>query len=94
MEVRMSGEVGELRVCYQRAAQLGRWQMLPASGRGRYSITADLVSTNAYWMTQHPLDIALVLGGTEWLWRDVAVTQDGRQVRVEVSEPPIVSPVA
>lgn len=93
MEFRVRGESGELRVCYQHAATLGAWSMEPA-GRRTYAFVGKVLSEHSYWMTQRPLDLALRLGSTEWLWRDVSIQRSGDELRVELSEPPIATEFA
>ena len=90
--MRAFGVSGELRVLYQRAARLGQWAMEPAPGpRPTYVCTAAIYEENAYWMAQTPLDVALWLGRTEWLWRGVKVSRAGKgQITVELREAPIV----
>lgn len=86
---RATGEAGELRVGYQVAATLGKWSLdaeprLPLT----YACEATVASEHGYWMTQGPMDLALFIGQTEWLWRGVTLARVGGQVEIELHERP------
>lgn len=90
--MRATGNEGTLRVGYQVAAELGRWEMAQAPQVPRtFRFTAQVEREHAYWITQKPLDLVLSLGTAEWLWRDIVVERKGDRVEITLSERPIVS---
>lgn len=88
--MRATGNYGELRVGYQRAARLGSWTLEATPSRA-FAFSANITEKHDYWATQGPLDLVLVLGHTEWIWRGIVPTPLNEHVRCEVKERPIVS---
>ncbi len=80
---RVSGVSGEIRAGYQRAAELGKWEM-----DVHRVIRADIVSASNFWLAQKPLDIRLRVGRRWWIWRGVDVSNKGSSVRVQVRGDP------
>ena len=68
-----SGHGGELRVGYQSAAQLGSWQVdiVQAIPAIRFSIAADILNGDAFWLTQTPIALDLRFGRFHWYWEAV-----------------------
>lgn len=89
-----AGEYGELRVGYQKAASLAGWTMSVSSAAGgppEYSVEATVTREHAFWITQGPFDLVLVLGPVEWTWQAVRVTRDGDRITVPVASMPLVT---
>ena len=89
--MRASGKAGSLRVGYQIASRLGEWSItlapvLPMTAMLRARIRDE----HPYWSTQRPIDVVLVLGTVEWIWRGVTVSRDGDSIVVMLHERPIV----
>lgn len=92
--MRASGPSGELRCGYQQAARLGAWTLeLEARLPRAYTLRARVVSQQDFWITQRPIDIVLHVAQTEWIWRDVSLSQDGDAVVVHIGDKPIVEPL-
>jgi hypothetical protein len=90
--IRATGPSGTLRVGYQWAADLGAWRMEPSADHPHaFVLRSTVLRRHDYWFTQYPMDLALRLGGTEWLWRGVSVAREGDLVAVTLSERPVVS---
>lgn len=94
--IRASGLSGELRVGYQRAMELGVWDVTVHYVRRRiagFTIEAQIVSEHAYWATQTPQDLMLRVGSiVEWRWPSVTVHRENvKRVRIDVTERPTVS---
>ena len=87
--MRASGHSGELRVGYQRAAELGTWSIVlePRLPRA-YTFTATVQSEHGFWNTQRPLDLVLAVGQTEWAWRNVEPCRTGDTITIELHERP------
>jgi hypothetical protein len=71
----MRGQTAELRVGYEIAACLGRWEMT-RNGRG-FHLSAPVIHQNLYWLTAgYPLDLCVMVGRSSWRWRNVTVSGD------------------
>ncbi len=93
-DLRASGDDGELRVGYQRAARLGDWSLVVVQRVPRaFRLRAAVTETHAYWITQGPMDLVLVLGHTEWVWRGVMVAPVDGYVDLDITERPEVAPL-
>lgn len=69
----MRGQTAELRVGYEIAACLGRWEMTK-DGRG-FHLSASVIHQNLYWLTTgYPIDLCVTVGRSSWRWRNVVVT--------------------
>jgi hypothetical protein len=89
--MRASGQIGQLRVGYRLAAKLGAWSLSMEARIPRiYTMRARVEWRDVYWLTQAPLDLALDIGGVEWLWRGIRAALDGDDVVVTVRDRPIV----
>ncbi len=89
--MRVTGQRGELRVGYQVAARLGRWEIVPIASQGAaFQFTATVESEHDYWFAKRPQDLVLAVGATEWLWRDVRYDQRGGEVLLVLTERPVV----
>lgn len=89
--MRASGPSGVLRAGYQWAADLGAWEIAPHAAPATFTLRAHVLTQHDYWMQQDSLDVAILLGRVEWLWRGVTVHRDGDTVTVLLTERPIVS---
>lgn len=87
MELR--GQRGELRVGYVLAARLGPWLAQLEAGSGE--VTASVSTVDTYWITQTPMTLILWLGHARWEWSAVAVTIEGRSVRVATTGRPAIT---
>lgn len=76
--VRITGTAGSLRVGYQRAADLGAWELelLPVLPRA-YRLSAQIRTVSDYWLGQTPLALVLEVGGQQWRWPDVTPQLSG-----------------
>jgi hypothetical protein len=83
----MRGPSGEIRHGYQVAARLGKWEAMPRN-ETEMSFTASVVSVDEYWILQEPLEVALRLARTEWVWREVAPVRDGNQIHIVLKGKP------
>ena len=75
MALTLRGPSAELRVGYETAACLGRWELTKtASG---FTLSAPVVRCNQYWLTAgYPIDLCLTVGRASWRWKDVQVSGD------------------
>ena len=89
--IRASGPTGVLRVGYQWAAQLGPWEMAAAAGKPAFAFHARVQAESLFWMAERPLDLVLMLGQVEWVWRGVEPVREGATVRLTLTERPVVS---
>lgn len=92
--VRARGNAGALRVGYQTAARLGRWDLSIRQAVPRaFRLTAEVASVHDYWVTQGPFDLVLALGRVAWVWRGVAADALAGQLVVDITERPAVEPL-
>lgn len=86
--MRASGVSGELRVGHRLAARLGAWTIEP---KGRlFTLRACVASRDDFWFNERPIDVALNIGGAQWLWREQPVTVDGDDIVSTLTERPLV----
>lgn len=91
--LRAAGQYGELRVGYQKAASLARWELSPTATRqpAAFTLRATITHENAYWITQPPFGLALTLGPVEWVWSSLQnVQRDGDTLTADVHGAPLV----
>lgn len=81
-----SGDRGELRVGWHKAADLGAWSLVQ-DGLG-YQFRARVVDRHAVWSTQQPIDLVITLGETEWVWPDVRLTWTDEFIELPVATRP------
>lgn len=75
MALTMRGPSAELRVGYEVAACLGRWQ-LDRTETG-FILSAPVIHRNLYWLTSgFPVDLCVTVGRASWRWRTVQVSGD------------------
>ena len=89
--MRVSGVGGTLRVGYQEAATLARWEIVPL-GTGAYVFHGRVASAHPFWATQGPLDLVLTVGQTEMAWRGaVPSAAEGEDVTATLAQRPTVT---
>lgn len=87
--MKASGRSGELRHGYQKAADIGRWQMAQAVRfPPTFVFVGTLDQTNEYWIRERPLDLVVSLGSTEWQWKNVTPIIDGARIEIELTRRP------
>jgi hypothetical protein len=74
---------GHLRAGYQRAAELGAWELHLGT---EATLSAVVLSSSPYWMEQRPLGLELVVGAGVWKWSAVEIRMWSK-TRVEISLP-------
>ena len=75
MAVTMRGLSAELRVGYEVAACLGRWEL--TRGETGFSLSAPVIHRNLFWLTAgYPLDLYLSAGRASFRCRNVTVSGD------------------
>ena len=80
--VNFRGQVGELRVGYQKVAELRNWSLDSET----FEAQADEV--NAFWIDRRPLELRLQVGKRLWAWKDVELVDKGPPMRIRVSGKP------
>jgi hypothetical protein len=75
MALILRGPAAELRVGYETAACLGRWELTrTATG---FTLEAPVIHRNLHWLTAgYPLDLCLSVGKSVWRFKDVVVAGD------------------
>jgi hypothetical protein len=87
----VKGKTGTLKVGYQQAARLGTWTLAPKAGSPAVdTVVAQMVDVDEYWIEQEPLDLVLVVGPTQWIWRGIAATRDGASLIIDLTEKPLI----
>lgn len=86
--MQLYGVSGELRVGYQQAALLGKWEMqVPTSLENVFEAT--LRQVDEYWITQRPLILVLHINAKQWRWTlDGEIDRSGGKVRFAVKGKP------
>lgn len=92
MAVVMSGVEGSLRFGHQPAAEVTSWTL--AVGNGRYDLACEFEVVSEHWLSQRPLTVSLVLGGTRMEWGGVLVAVDGRRAKATLLGMPALWPEA
>jgi hypothetical protein len=82
------GSSGRLQVGYQVAARLGAWTLTPVDPEA-WSLTAGVVDSDPYWLTQRPLELVLEVGRQHWHWRLEPTTVNATHVAGRVVGQPI-----
>lgn len=90
--IQASGTAGAVRVGYQLAMSIGAWSI--TAHRGSLAFRGRVVSENAYWAKQTPLDLVLWIGAAEWSWCRVTLGRDGQDVTAVLLVRPDVQSVA
>lgn len=76
------GQSGELRVGYQKVAELHNWSL-----EGE-TVEAQSEQVNAFWIERRPLELRLQVGKRPWTWKDVQLVDKGPPMRIRVSGKP------
>lgn len=88
--MRVDGALGILRVGYQRAADVGAWSIESAGRPREFLLRAKIADINEFWIARTPLDVALRVAGTDWIWRDISIAQEGDGFTTMLDGTPIV----
>ena len=75
-----------MRVGAYTAAQLGAWT-LSRVGES-YSLTAEIVQPDAYWLSQEASQVSVEIGRRSWVWSQPRVMVTGTSVTAALSGPP------
>src|SRR2546425_843186 len=86
--MRASGPSGELRYGYQVAARTGKWVIETAHSVPGFTFTSRLVENDEVWISRKPLDLILMLGPFEWIWKDVDASITGMDVSILLTRRP------
>ena len=87
--MKATGLQGELRVGYQRGAQLGAWSLdTGQTSPLRSHVEAEVLTRDEFWSTQGLMTLDLQFGRFHWVWDAVhPVFQDGRVTLHVVGKP-------
>jgi hypothetical protein len=80
--IRLTGQNGEIRHGYQRAAVIKKWTLEHETIEGTPS------EVHPFWIEQRPLDVSLDLGRARWKWRNVQLLECAKVVRLRVKGSP------
>ena len=80
----LRGKSGELRVGYQVAARLGDWSARRAATRECFSLDAEAVSTDAYWISKTPAVAHLWMGAHRWVFDVESVSNSGDRITAQL----------
>jgi hypothetical protein len=67
MKLAVSGQGGSIKVGYQTAATLGPYSLTPVEP-GIWQVKASVKTADAFWLSQSPRVIELVLDKQRWRW--------------------------
>jgi hypothetical protein len=82
--VNFRGASGELRVGYQKVAELRNWSLDGTTE----TVEAQVENINAFWIERRPLELRLNIGKRPWTWKDVQLIDKGPPMRIRVSGKP------
>jgi hypothetical protein len=90
----MKGPSGEIRCGYQIAARLGTWELAPkiVAGPDVLLFHAAVREADDFWLAQEPLQLALQVGRTLWVWEGVVPVRDGTTIHVDLQGKPQIAP--
>lgn len=83
----LRGLVGALKVGYQTAATLGRYELTTLEP-GYYAFEAAVVEQDDFWLSQGPLTLQVEVGPSRWSWRVESVELGAGKVRCTVHGSP------
>jgi hypothetical protein len=78
------GESAELRWGYHTAATLKDWVLTPTDA-SRFSVTAQVVSSDAYRVSQHPIAFVVPRQADAWKWTVESLQIAGRTMTASLS---------
>jgi hypothetical protein len=79
----LRGKSGELRVGYQLAARLGKWD---ARGEGgRFILDAEAVETDSYWLGKTPIVAHLWVGAHRWVFNVESLSNSGGRIQAKLA---------
>ena len=77
-KVTMRGQAGELRWSYHRAAEVRQWELFGST------LTATLVTSDAYRLAQSPLTFVVPRANGAWSWPLESLQVDGQSITATV----------
>lgn len=80
------GRGGAIRVGPYTAARVGAWTL--SRGGDIYTVVAEIVQPDAYWLTQEPTQMAFAVGARSWVWSQPRLSVTGATVTGELHGPP------
>lgn len=87
MTLSLRGHEGRIRVGYQVAATLSSFELTPTE-TNHWTVSAVVVAADAFWLSQSPRVLEVIVGRQRWRWPADGLTVDGRAVSGSVSGRP------